>query len=99
MSVSNASALVGLIAVLAVAGCGSSSNNGSGSGDGSPATREGTPKRGGSLTIARIEDSQSFDKTNVFQNESIWLTQQIMESLYTVDKDGKTLKPWLAKSY
>ena len=56
-------------------------------------------KRGGSITIARIEDSQSFDKTNVFQNESIWITQQIMEPLYTVEKDGKTLKPWLATSY
>ena len=43
-----------------------------------------TPKRGGSITIARIEDSQSFDKTNVFQNESIWLAEQINEPLYTV---------------
>ena len=60
---------------------------------------EATPKRGGSITIARIEDSQSFDKTNVFQNESIWLTQQIMEPLYTATRDGKTLKPWLATSY
>ena len=41
-----------------------------------------TPKRGGHITIARIEDSTSFDKTNVFQNESIWLTEQINESLY-----------------
>ncbi|MGH3083083.1 MAG: ABC transporter substrate-binding protein [Gaiellaceae bacterium] len=56
-------------------------------------------KRGGHLRIARQEDSQSFDKTNVFQNESIWLTQQINESLYTVAPDGKTLKPWLATSY
>ena len=58
-----------------------------------------TPKRGGSLTIARIEDSQSFDKTNVFQNESIWLAEQIMEPLYTVTADGKGVKPWLATSY
>jgi peptide/nickel transport system substrate-binding protein len=58
-----------------------------------------TPKRGGSITIARIEDSQSFDKTNVFQNESIWLTEQINETLYTAAKDGKTLIPWLATSY
>ena len=43
-----------------------------------------TPQHGGSITIARIEDSQSFDKTNVFQNESIWLAEQIMEPLYTV---------------
>jgi peptide/nickel transport system substrate-binding protein len=60
---------------------------------------QATPKRGGSITIARIEDSQSFDKTNVFQNESIWLAQQIMEPLYTATSDGKTLKPWLATSY
>ena len=39
-----------------------------------------TPKRGGTLTIARQEDSQSFDKTNVFQNESIWLVEQINET-------------------
>jgi peptide/nickel transport system substrate-binding protein len=58
-----------------------------------------TPKRGGSITIARIEDSQSFDKTNVFQNESIWITEQINETLYTAGRDGKTLKPWLATSY
>jgi peptide/nickel transport system substrate-binding protein len=57
------------------------------------------PKRGGSITIARIEDSQSFDKTNVFQNESIWLAEQIMEPLYTVTPDGKGVKPWLATSY
>jgi peptide/nickel transport system substrate-binding protein len=61
--------------------------------------RAETPKRGGHLKIARIEDSQSFDKTNVFQNESIWLAEQIMETLYTVTPDGKSVKPWLATSY
>jgi len=66
---------------------------------GATSSSSDTPKRGGSITIARIEDSQSFDKTNVFQNESIWITQQIMEPLYTAAKDGKTLKPWLATSY
>lgn len=74
---------------LVIAGCGSSEESNGG----------GKPQRGGHIKIARIEDSQSFDKTNVFQNESIWLTQQIMESLYTVGEDGKTLKPWLATSY
>lgn len=57
------------------------------------------PKRGGQLRIARIEDSQSFDKTNVFQNESIWLAEQINEPLYTVTPDGKGVKPWLATGY
>jgi peptide/nickel transport system substrate-binding protein len=58
-----------------------------------------TPKRGGQLRIARIEDSQSFDKTNVFQNESLWLIQQINESLYTSTPDGKNVRPWLATGY
>jgi peptide/nickel transport system substrate-binding protein len=58
-----------------------------------------TPQHGGSITIARIEDSQSFDKTTVFQNESIWLAEQIMEPLYTVTADGKSEKPWLATGY
>jgi peptide/nickel transport system substrate-binding protein len=58
-----------------------------------------TPKRGGSITIARIEDSQSFDKTTVFQNESIWIAEQMMEPLYTVTSNGKSVKPWLATGY
>jgi peptide/nickel transport system substrate-binding protein len=93
--------------VVVLAGCGSSGSNSStggggssgGKSSGSSGASAGTPKRGGSLTIARIEDSQSFDKTSVFQNESIWLAEQIMETLYTVSPDGKTLKPWLATSY
>src|SRR3954453_6983487 len=102
MRVFRATGFIGLAAAVAIAGCGGSSNSNdssSKSSGGSPATKEGTPKQGGSLTIARIEDSQSFDKTSVFQNESIWLAEQIMESLYTVGQDGKTLKPWLATSY
>ena len=64
-----------------------------------PSSDAAAPKRGGSITIARIEDSQSFDKTNVFQNESIWITEQINEPLYLAGNDGKTLRPWLATSY
>ena len=62
-------------------------------GDSPNKTGASTPKRGGSITIARIEDSQSFDKTNVFQNESIWITEQINEPLYLAANDGKTLRP------
>jgi peptide/nickel transport system substrate-binding protein len=78
-------AATGTVAALAAQGTSSSS--------------AATPKRGGHITIARIEDSTSFDKTNVFQNESIWLAEQINESLYEAGNDGKTLKPWLATSY
>jgi peptide/nickel transport system substrate-binding protein len=63
------------------------------------ASSSGTPKRGGSITIARVQDSTSFDKTNVFDNESIWVEEQINEMLYSAADDGKTLRPWLATSY
>src|SRR5574340_370147 len=82
------------LALLAAAGAAAAFAGGKGT-----STSAATPQRGGSITIARIEDSQSFDKTNVFQNESIWLAEQIMEPLYTVTADGKGEKPWLATGY
>src|SRR5262249_36562226 len=57
------------------------------------------PTRGGNLVIDRREASQSFDLTSVFQNESIWPGEQIMEPLYVNTPDGKGLRPWLATSY
>ena len=80
---------IALVAVGTAAGLAGNSPNKTGA---------SKPKRGGSITIARIEDSQSFDKTNVFQNESIWITEQINEPLYLAANDGKTLRPWLATS-
>jgi peptide/nickel transport system substrate-binding protein len=92
---------IGLAAVAALviagAGCGGSSGGGSGGGSGSSAS--GTPQSGGSVVIDRVADSQSMDKTTVFDNESIWVFEQIMEPLYTVSKDGKDVEPWLATSY
>jgi peptide/nickel transport system substrate-binding protein len=82
------------LALVAAAGAAAALAGGSGSTNSSA-----TPQHGGSSTIARIEDSQSFDKTNVFQNESIWLAEQINEPLYTVTADGRSEKPWLATSY
>lgn len=84
---------------LALAGCAALGVTAAAALGAGNARHASTPKRGGSITIARIEDSQSFDKTNVFQNESIWLTEQINETLYTAAKNGKTLIPWLATSY
>jgi peptide/nickel transport system substrate-binding protein len=37
--------------------------------------------------------------TTVFDNESIWIFEQIYQTLYTVTNDGKGVKPWLATSY
>jgi peptide/nickel transport system substrate-binding protein len=87
------------IAILAVAAITAVTIGTLGASAGSDETQAAQQKRGGTLTIARQEDSQSFDKTNVFQNESIWVVEQINEMLLTVGPDGKTLKPWLATSY
>jgi len=82
---------------VAAAGCGGSSSGGSGGNGGS--SNEGQPQSGGSVVIDRVADSQSMDKTTVFDNESIWVFEQIMEPLYTVTKDGQGVEPWLATSY
>jgi peptide/nickel transport system substrate-binding protein len=59
----------------------------------------GTPVKGGDLIIARGQDSTDMDATAVFDNESIWVFEQMFEMLYTVTADGKSVKPWLATGY
>jgi peptide/nickel transport system substrate-binding protein len=51
------------------------------------------------LVIVRALDSVSMDNTMVFSNASIWVFEQMFESLYTTTADGKDVKPWLAESY
>ena len=71
----------------------------SGGGGSQSSQTAGKPVHGGDLVIARTAESQSMDKTNVFDNESIWIFEQIYEMLYEVSPDGKTVVPWLATSY
>lgn len=87
-------------AVMSVAvGCGSGGSTGtSGTTSGSTASA-GTPVSGGNLVIARTADSQSMNNTTVFDNESIWVFEQILQPLYTVSNDGKGVIPWLATGY
>src|SRR6266480_7584430 len=89
-----AQALIAVGALTVLAACGGSSSSGSSSGGTS-----GAPVHGGNLVIARTADSQSMNKTTVFDNESIWIFEQIMEPLYTVTPNGKGVQPWLATSY
>jgi peptide/nickel transport system substrate-binding protein len=89
-------------AVLAVAaGCGSGGGGGTSAAGGGPtsAASAGTPVPGGNLVIARTADSQSMNNTTVFDNESIWVFEQIFEPLYTVSSNGKGVIPWLATGY
>ncbi len=75
--------------LVAAAAC---SNNG-------PTTTTGSAAAtSGNLTIVRAGDSVSMDNTMVFSNNSIWVFQQMLESLYEVSPDGKSVQPSLAES-
>jgi peptide/nickel transport system substrate-binding protein len=82
------------MATAFLAGCGGSSSSSGGS-----SGSAGQPRHGGDIVIARTQESLGMDNINVFDNESIWIFQQMFESLYTVSPDGKSVKPWLATSY
>jgi peptide/nickel transport system substrate-binding protein len=89
--------LIAVSALAALTGCGGSSGSGSGSSTGGAAS--GAPVRGGDLVIARTADSQSMNNTTVFDNESIWVFEQVFQTLYTVTPNGKGVQPELATSY
>jgi peptide/nickel transport system substrate-binding protein len=82
---------IAVTAALALAGCSASSTGSTSS--------SGTPTKGGNLTIARSADIISMNNTTNFDNNSIRVMQQIMEPLFMVSADGKTLEPWLATKY
>jgi peptide/nickel transport system substrate-binding protein len=83
-------------AAAVVSGCGGGSSDSGGSGGSASA---GTPQPGGDVVIARTQESLGMENINVFDNESIWIFQQMFESLYTVSADGKSVKPRLATGY
>jgi peptide/nickel transport system substrate-binding protein len=85
--------LIAVSALAALAGCGGSS------GSSTQAAASGAPTRGGDLVIARTADSQSMNNTTVFDNESIWIFEQIFQTLYTVTPNGKGVQPMLATGY
>jgi peptide/nickel transport system substrate-binding protein len=89
-----AKALVVASAVVVLAACGSGgSSSSTGSGN------SGGPVHGGNLIFDAVQDAQSMNNTTVFDNNSIWIFEQIFQPLYTVTNDGKGVKPWLATGY
>jgi peptide/nickel transport system substrate-binding protein len=87
-------ALISVGALIILAGCGSGGSSGGGTGTGTSG-----PVRGGDLVFAAVSDPQSMNNTTVFDNNSIWIFEQIFQTLYTVTNDGKGVKPQLATSY
>src|ERR1700722_13530153 len=88
-----AAAAAGTVIAVVAAACSPGTGSRASSGGG------GKPVHGGNLVIARTADSQSMNNTTVFDNESIWVFEQIMQPLYTVTPDGKGVMPWLATGY
>ncbi|HEX2323708.1 MAG TPA: ABC transporter substrate-binding protein [Streptosporangiaceae bacterium] len=86
-------ALISIGALVLLAGCASGGSSGGNAG------QHSGPVHGGDLVIARTADSQSMNATTVFDNESIWIFEQIYQTLYTVTNDGKHVRPQLATSY
>lgn len=87
-----------LAAIMALAACGGSSPGTAGSGA-SSSGGSSSATAGGDLVIARAADAISMNNTTTFDNNSIFIFEQIMEPLFTVTDDGKSVKPWLATKY
>ena len=85
--------------MVAAAACGGGSSSSGGDSGSGGSTSAGAIQDGGSINIARTQESLGMDNINVFDNESIWIFQQMLETLYTVSPDGKSVIPWLATSY
>jgi len=68
-----------------------------------PATGACTPsgevKRGGELTLARLEEPLSLDPVGPSDNGSIYLNEQVYESLTEPDQTGAGLVPGLAEKW
>lgn len=57
------------------------------------------PQTGGDLVIARGGDSGTLVPTEAGGNDSIWVLQQIFDTLLVPSSDGTTIEPNLATSY
>jgi peptide/nickel transport system substrate-binding protein len=86
------------VAVLAACGSSASSSAGSSSTSSSSASA-GAPVKGGNLVFANPQDAESLDESTVFDNNSIWILEQITQPLFTVTPNGKGVEPRLATGY
>lgn len=92
-----AMALTACCTVGVLAACGSGGSSATGSSTSSASA--GTPVKGGNLVFADPQDAESLNETNVFDNSSIWIIEQITQPLFTVTDSGKGVMPWLATGY
>src|SRR5580698_8812738 len=90
-------ALTAGCALAVLAGCGSGGSSSAASSAGgttsSGSASAGTPVAGGNLVFANPQDAESLNQTNIFDNNSIWIIEQITQPLFTVTSNGKGVMP------
>lgn len=86
---------MGFVAAVALllGGCSSAASSSG------PTSASSKPVQGGDLIIGRPFDAISMNKTLVNDSPSLWVTEQIMEPLFTSTDNGQSIKPLLATGY
>ncbi|TWP34975.1 ABC transporter substrate-binding protein [Leekyejoonella antrihumi] len=80
-----------VVAATALAACSSSS--------GGTSTSGGSPTSGGSLVMARADEATSLLPSVPTDNASIWIIEELYDTLTTPAQDGKGVTPSLATSW
>ncbi|MEU4222759.1 ABC transporter substrate-binding protein [Nonomuraea sp. NPDC026600] len=83
-----------LVMALLATGCGSGAPPGN-----AASPDDGTPKRGGSLTILRASDIDGWDPDKAIQLATFQTLPQVMEGLVRYAPDGTSIEPGLAQSW
>lgn len=81
-----------LAATLFLAGCGEG-------GGGTSSSAEGEPQPGGDLIMVRADDPTTMMPTDPTDNASIWVIQNVFDTLVVASVDGESLEPGLAESW
>jgi peptide/nickel transport system substrate-binding protein len=79
--------------LIALAACGGTS------GTTASSSPTGAPRRGGEMTLARLEEPLTFDPVGPSDNGSIYLIEQVFDTLVKPDQTGAGLAPGLAESW
>lgn len=86
------SSAVAIAAVASLAACSSGSGAGAGAGAGKPTT-------GGNLVMARADEATSLLPSVPTDNASIWIIEEIYDTLTVPKQDGSGVQPSLATSW
>lgn len=81
------------VVAMALAGCNSSSSSNSAGGS------SGKPQAGGDLVMARADEATSLLPSVPQDNASIWIIEEIYDTLVVPSPDGKSVTPSLATSW